>query len=230
MRRPVYLTARCTRGCELWGTPAVIARHVRERRCRGVAWFRRPLDTVMIQAKYVKLLEHSLAAHLLATNAVHGQTSAPRPYRPYEVHAGAALRSPIDGVPPRVWWLVVKPYFDADVPPNDVLDLALDTESFHNLMPEKHLNQFTKCPECDEMVIDVGKHQRMSNRCRTATAANRVRTLWNDGYRDPWTAADHPPLVWGELRVVRWKHRLAVVEFPNQNAVLIASPRERATD
>jgi len=223
MKRPVYLTARCTRGCELWGTSEVIARHVRERRCRGVAWFRRPLDTVLIQAKYVKLLEHSVAAHLVATNSLaRGETSAPSPYRPYEVHAGAALRSPIDGVPPRVWWLVVKPYLDADVPPNDVLELALDNDSFHNLMPQEHLDQFTRCPECDEIVIDVCKHQRMSNRCRTVTAANAVRRLWADGYRDPWTAVDKPPLAWGELQIARWKHRLAVVEFPNHNTVLIS--------
>lgn len=223
MTLPTYLTARCNRGCELWGTPDAISQHVRERRCRGVAWFRRPVNTVLIQAEYVQLLANTVAEHLVTPNAdTRRETDKPRPYQPHAVLAGGQLRSPIEGVPPRVWWLVVKPYLDADVPPDDVLDLALDEDSFFNLMPEHHFDQFTACPECGELVVKLEAHQRTSSRCRTAAAANRVRELWGKGYRDPWTATDRPPLAWGELQIARWKHRLALVEFPKLNAVLIA--------
>ena len=223
MTRPVYMTARCTRGCEFWGPPEVVARHVHERRCRAVALFRRPLETVLIPAKYAKLLEHSVAGHLMEPKpAARGDSHESQSYRPYAVHAGAALRSPIEGVPPRVWWLVVKPYLDADIPPDQVLDLALDADSFLNLMPEEHLESFATCPKCGEVVVHLMRHQRTSRRCRTAAAANQVLELWAEGYRDPWTATERPPLSWGQLQIVRWKRRLVVVEFPQYNAVLVA--------
>lgn len=225
MTLPTYLTARCNRGCEQWGTPDAISQHVRERRCRGVAWFRRPVRTVLIQAEYVQLLRDTVAEHLVTPNAdAKRETGRPHAYQPHAVLAGGQLRSPIEGVPPRVWWLAVKPYLDADIPPDDVLDLAVDADSFYNLMSERHLDQFTACPECGELLVKLEAHQRTSSRCRTAAAANRVLELWAKGYRDPWTAMDRPPLAWGELQVARWKHRLAVVEFPKVNAVLMAPP------
>ena len=227
MTRPVYLTARCTRGCELWGTPDTIGSHLREHGCRGVAWYRRPLSTVLIQAKYVQLLEHTVAQHLVTPNAdTRREKGRPRSYQSYAVQGGGRLRSPIEGVPPRVWWLAVKPYLDADIPPEEILDLALDKGAFYNLMPEHHLDHFTACPECGDLVAQLESHQRTSTRCRTAAAANMVLDLWQKGYRDPWTASDRPPLTWGELQVARWKHRLAVVEFPKVNAVLIESGRK----
>ena len=223
MSRHVYLTARCTRGCELWGTPEVIARHVDERRCRGLAWFRKQPDTVLIGARYARLLEGSIAAHLLR----HFNDTAVRPsaYRPYEVRNGAGVRSPIDGIEPRVWWLCVKAYLDADIAADEVLALALDAASFDNLMPDDHLASFQRCNECGELVVEIHKHQTMSSRCRIAAGANRVNELWARGYRDPWTATDHPPTTWTELRTARWKPRVAVVELPHANAVLIAPAR-----
>jgi hypothetical protein len=225
MTRPVYKTARCPRGCEHWAHQQAMAQHVDEQCFRGIAWFRRPLETVLIPAKYAKVIQNSVAGHLLEATHRGRIEVAARHFRPDALEAGAALRSPIDGVAARVWWRAVKPYLDADIPPNEVLDLALRADSFLDLMPEDHLASFTRCPECGEEVQHLGRHQRMSRRCRTATAANRVEELWAAGYRDPWTAADQPPLVWGQLQVVRWKRRLVVVEFPQYNAVLIASAR-----
>ena len=222
MTGPVYKTARCPRGCENWAHPRAMAQHVEQHRCRGVAWFRRPLDTVLIPAKYAMLIESSVAGHLLDTPHRGHVDVAAQHFRPHVMEAAAAQRSPIDGVSARVWWGAIKPYLDADIPPDEVLDLALRADSFLDLMPDDHLASFTRCPECGEEVQHLGRHQQMSRRCRTATAANRVQELWAAGYRDPWTAADRPPLVWGQLQIVRWKHRLVVVEFPQYNAVLIA--------
>jgi hypothetical protein len=178
---------------------------------------------VLIQAEYVRLLRDTVAEHLVTPNAdTKRETVRPHAYQPHAVLAGGQLRSPFEGVPPRVWWLAIKPYLDADVPPNDVLDLALDETAFYNLMPENHLDQFAACPECGELVVKLEAHQRTSTRCRTAAAANRVREHWDKGYRDPWTATDRPPVGWSALQVARWKHRLVVIEFPKVNAVLIA--------
>lgn len=222
MTRSLYLTARCTRGCEHWGTPETIERHVRERRCRGVAWFRRPIDTVLIQPKYLRVVEQTNAAHLVTPYlGIEGADPKVRSYQPFDVWAGGQLRSPIASVPARVWWLTVRPYLDAGLPADEVLDLALEEASFGYLMPEGHLEQFTLCPVCGETVMKLAMHQRTSTRCRTAAAANQVRDRWGLGHRDPWTAADRPPLTWADLQLVRWKRRVTLVEYPKHNAVLI---------
>ena len=224
MSRMLYLTARCSRGCELWGTPSQIDRHVRDGSCRGTAWFRRPLRSVFIQPRYVVMLQDTAAADLITPHADRETADAADRWRkPYAVWAGGHLRSPLTDVEPRVWWLAIKPYLDAGVPATEVVDLALDHRSFQDLMPEGHLDQFTVCPDCGELVVQVGRHRQASTRCRMAQAANQVVELWDDGYRDPWTAPDKPPLTWGDLQVARWKHRLAVVEFPRNNAVLIGA-------
>ncbi|MGE3325173.1 MAG: hypothetical protein AB7N61_07205 [Acidimicrobiia bacterium] len=223
MTRSLYLTARCTLGCELWGTPTTIAQHVRERRCRGLAWFRRPIDTVLIEPGYLRILERTTASHLVTPyRKTEGADPKARWRIPFDVWAGGQLRSPVPGVPARVWWLAVKPYLDAGVPADEVLDLAIEPRSFNDLMPEDHLEQFTICPVCGETVAKLAAHQRTSSRCRNAAAANRVLELWNLGHRDPWTATDKPPLTWADLQLVRWKRRVTLVEYPKHNAVLIA--------
>lgn len=222
MTRVLYLTARCSLGCELWGTPAQIERHVRDASCRRTAWFRRPQRSVFIQPEYVALLQGTAAGNLITPHADRETADPADRWRmPYAVWAGGHLRSPLEDVEPRVWWLTVKPYLDAGVPPAEVVDLAVDRRSFENLMPEAHLEQFIGCPDCGELVVQVGRHRQASTRCRMARAANQVIGLWEGGYRDPWSATEKPPLLWGDLQVARWKHRLAVVEFPRNNAVLI---------
>ena len=222
MTRALYLTARCTRGCELWGTPETIEQHVRERRCRGVAWFRRPNDSVLIQPQYVGVLQGTNAEHLVTPYVeTEGADAKARWRQPYDVWAGGQIRSPIDGVPARAWWHAVRLYLDAGLPAGEVLDLALDPGSFVDLMPEGHLEQFRTCPVCGEAVIKLALHQRTSTRCRTAAAANQ----------DPWTAADRPPLTWADLRLARWKRRVTLVEYPKHIAILMApGPRNPETD
>lgn len=231
MSRVLYLTARCSRGCELWGTPSQIERHVRDGSCRRTAWFRRPLRSVFIQPQYMAMLQDTAAAALITPHADRERADADDRWRkPYVVWAGGHLRSPLTDVEPRVWWLAIKPYLDAGVPATEVVDLALDHRSFQDLMPEGHLDQFTVCPDCGELVVQVGRHRQASTRCGMARAANQVVDLWEDGYRDPWSAPDRPPLVWGELQVARWKHRLAVVEFPRNNAVLIGPEQQSSSN
>lgn len=223
MTKSTYLTARCTRGCERWGTPEVMERHVRERRCGGVAWFRRPVETTLIEPKYVKMLMGTKAEDLLVLPPPEdsGRSDGHRSYQPYAVYSGGRLRSPLDGVPPRVWWLVVKRHLDAGAGVESVFDAAVDEDSYPSVVPDGFLEQFVDCPMCGEVVVHLAAHQRSNTRCRTAAAANRIVDLWTLGYRDPWTAIDHPPLTWAELQVARWKRRLIVVEFPQQVAVLI---------
>ena len=111
---------------------------------------------------------------------------------------------------------------DAGLPADEVIDLALEEASFRYLMPEGHREQFTSCPACGGTVMKLAMHQRTSTRCRTAAAANQVRDLWGLGHRDPWTAADRAPLTWVDLQLVRWRRRVILVEYPKYNAVLMA--------
>lgn len=224
MSRPIYLTARCTRGCELWGSPEEIAAHVTERRCSGVAWFRRPLSTVFVPAGYANVLELSAAGHLL----VRRPRCEGSHFEPYERSAGGTLRSPIEGVGPRLWWLTVKRHLDAGSPIDSLLADALDERTFPSLVPDELSDALATCERCGEVVAGVTGHQRTSRRCIAADAANRVCELWDRGYRDPWTAQDRPPLTWNELRVTRWKSRVVLVELPQANAVLLAPIDVRA--
>lgn len=223
MTPSMYLTARCPRGCERWGTPESIERHVHDRRCRGVAWFRRPVVATLIEPEYAKLIQGTEAVELVVPWASTDVDHRDRPtsHRPYAVYGGARLRSPIVAVPPRVWWLVVKHHLNVDVSVQEVVNRAMTADGFASLVPDGFLERFSECPVCGELVANVAFHRRSNNRCRATAAANRVLDLWEIGYRDPWTAPDHPPLSWAELQVVRWKRRIAVVELPRRNAVLI---------
>lgn len=147
MTRATYLTARCTRGCERWGTPDAMERHVVERHCSGVAWFRRPVTTALIPPKHIRVIEGTAAAALLAPTVAgdHDRDGRPRSYRPYAVHSGGRLRSPIEGVPPRVWWLAVKHRIDEVVPADAVVNRAMNAESFTTMVPDGFLDQFVAC-------------------------------------------------------------------------------------
>ena len=177
------------------------------------------------------MLQDTAAADLITPHADRETADAADRWRkPYAVWAGGHLRSPLADVEPRVWWLAIKPYLDAGVPASGVIALTLDHRSFQDLIPEGHLDQFTACHDCGELVVQLGWHRQASTRCRTARAANRVIELWQASYRDPWSAPDKPPLLWGDLQVARWKHRLAVVELPRNNAVLIGPEQQSSSN
>lgn len=133
------------------------------------------------------------------------------------------LRSPIYVIPARVWCHAVRPYLDAGIAADEVTDSAADPGSFTDLMPDGHLEQFTTCPVYGEAAIKLALHERTSTPCRTAAAASQVLELWALGHRDPWTAADRPPLTFAVLQLVRWQRRITVVEYPKHYAAHIAS-------
>ncbi len=231
MTRPIYLTARCTRGCETWAPPEVMERHVRDKRCNGHAWFRGVEQTVLLDAPYARLLQANGADELLDFEHMEAYRArdARRPHLPLAVQFGAVLASPIEGVTARVWWYVVKQRLLEGKDPQSLVTSAMTNDGFAGLAPDDLTDRLVACPSCGDTVIGVEQHQRSSRRCQTAAAANRVDDLWRHGFRDPWRAADKPPLTWGELQPARWRHRIELVPFPKWTAVLIAPTQHRGT-
>lgn len=229
MTRPIYLTARCTRGCETWAPPEVMERHVRDKRCKGHAWFRGVEQTILLDARHSRLLQTHGADELLDFEHMEAYRTrdARRPHLPLSVQFGAVLASPIEGVTARVWWYVVKPRLLESEDPRAVVARAMTNDGFADLAPDNLGERLITCPSCGDVVIGVEQHQRSSRRCRTAAAANRVNELWQYGFRDPWCAADTPPLTWAELQPARWRHGLELVPFPRWTAVLIAPTQHR---
>lgn len=232
MTRPVYLTARCTRGCETWAPPEVMERHVRDKRCNGHAWFRGVEQTILLDARYARLLQANGADELLDFEHMEAYRTrdARRPHLPLSVQFGAVLNSPIEDVTARVWWYVVKPHLLDNEVPHAVVARAMTNDGFADLAPDDLADRLVTCASCGDVVIGLGQHQRSSRRCRTAAAANHVNELWRQGFRDPWRAADKPPLTWAELQPARWRRRIELVAFPKWVAVLIAptQPRDAA--
>jgi hypothetical protein len=200
-------------------------RHVREKRCRGKAWFRGVEQTMLLDASNARLLEECGGGDLLDFEHMEAyrSTDARRPHLPLVVQYGAVLRSPIEGITARVWWYVVKTTLLVDDDPKRVVERALTPDGFAELTPNDLWARVVTCPHCDDLVINLSQHQQSNRRCRMARAANRVVELWSDGYRDPWTVPGGAPLTWSELKASRWRKRLVVVEFPKWNAVVVSA-------
>lgn len=153
---------------------------------------------------------------------------ARRPHLPLSVQFGAVLASPIEGVTARVWWYVVKQRLLEGKDPQSLVASAMTNDGFADLAPNDLADRLVTCPSCGDIVIGLEQHQRSSRRCQTAAAANCVNELWQQGFRDPWRAADKPPLTWTELRAARWRHRTELVQFPKWTAVLVAPTKHRS--
>jgi len=231
MTRPIYLTARCTRGCEGWAPPEVMERHVRYKWCDGHAWFRGVEETILLDARSARLLKEYGAEKLLDFEqmAKYRARDVRRSHLPLSVQFGAVLTSPIENVTARVWWYVVKHRLLEDEDPRALISCAMTHDGFAELAPADLANRVATCQSCGDVVIDLEQHQQSSRRCCTAAAANTVNELWRQGFRDPWRAADKPPLTWTELQPARWRRRIELVPFPTWNAVLIAPKPIRAT-
>jgi hypothetical protein len=199
-------------------------RHVRDKRCNGRAWFRGVEQTVLLDARYARLLQTHGADELLDFEQMEAYRArdARRPHLPLAVQFGAVLTSPIEGVTARVWWYVVKQRLLEGKDPQALVTSAMTNNGFGDLVPDDLADRLVTCPFCGDIVIGLEQHQRSSRRCQTAAAANRVNELWQLGFRDPWHAAAKPPLSWAELQPARWRHRIELVEFPRWTAVLIA--------
>jgi hypothetical protein len=158
------------------------------------------------------------AAHLVRLDAARDRNE--RHYVRVGISDGAALRSPLPEVPVRVWWKVVRVLLEGELAADALAD-AMTADGFDALAPVGLLERCRPCPECGEVVLDLGQHQRLSSRCRWSAAANRVNEMWVAGYRDPWTIPGGAPLTWSELRASSWRKGVRVVEFPRFNAVLV---------
>ena len=174
MTRRIYLTARCTRGCEIWAPPEVMERHVRERRCNGRPWFRGVEQTMLLEARYARFLEASGGAELLDFEHMEAYRTrdALRPHLPLAVQYGAVLTSPIDGVTARVWWYVVKPHLLDSAQPDAIVARAMTNDGFTELAPDDLCNRVLTCSRCGDLVINLVQHQQSNRRCRMAAAAN----------------------------------------------------------
>jgi hypothetical protein len=209
----------------MWAPPEEMERHVRDKRCNGHAWFRGVERTMLLDVNWARMLRASGGEPLLDFERMKAYRTrdARRPHMPLSVQFGAVLASPFEGVTARVWWYVVKPRLLESIDPHAVVARAMTDDGFTSLAPADLADRLVTCGSCGDVVIDVAQHRRSSRRCKTAAAANRVNELWHASYRDPWTIPGSAPLTWSELRASRWRKRLAVVEFPKWNAVLLGS-------
>jgi hypothetical protein len=223
LTRPIYMTARCTRGCEMWAPPEEMERHVREKRCNERAWFRCVEQTILLNARSARTLRESGGEALLDFERMDAYRTrdARRPHMPLSVQYDAVLTSPLESVAARVWWHVVKPHLVEGDDTKAIVARAMTDNGFAALAPTDLPDRLVACGSCGDVLIDVDRHQRSSHRCKMAAAANRVTKLWPAGYRDPWTIPCGAPLTWTQLRTSRWRSHLVAVEFPSWNAVLV---------
>jgi hypothetical protein len=147
---------------------------------------------------------------------------------PLSVQYGAVLSSPLEDVTARVWWYVVKQHLLENDGAHAVVARAMTDDGFADLAPADLSDRLVTCASCNDVVIDVEQHQRLSRRCKIAAAANRVNVLWHPGYCDPLTMPRGAPLSWSELRASRWRQVLELVEFSRWNAALVRRPARKS--
>jgi hypothetical protein len=132
-----------------------------------------------------------------------------------------AFRSPFPGIAPRRWSQVAAAALAAGlVEPAALLDVDVFRRVERSLALTRNL---AVCDRCAMTVLRSGLagHQASSGRCRWIHAADEVRALWGDGWRDPFSVPG-VPRVWGELKGrAHWRERVRTVRFPLWTAVLV---------
>lgn len=227
MTRSKYLTARCPLGCEVWLHPKAVGPHGRPGRCQHVAWVDRLEDEYLVAAPFAVDVSRLLPPDLVQ----RPEFSESRLLRPRageyirdEVCQGIVLHSPVNGVRAQRWATVVQcAYRETGF---GAIAAGLTEEGFaaieQQLLAEGRL---ATCGDCGETTTCRGlqHHRAQSTACRWRRAADEVRALWNDGWRDPFSIGG-VPLTWQELNSrVAWRRRLHVVPFPAWTAVLLRS-------
>jgi len=179
MTRCQYLTARCPSGCECWLHPAAVRPHLQ--RCRQHPWVENSDEMAVVTGPAAQLLIDTLPARLLVPPNAIGI-----PLDHLDAEPGIAVSSPIPGVAPRRWLHVA--LAAADVHGPRTLTAALDPARFAELEASGgHDGQLAICAHCGHTIERRGlaTHQANNTRCRWMRAAREVRSLWEQGWRDP---------------------------------------------
>jgi hypothetical protein len=219
-----YLTARCTRGCEVWLHPKAVEPHAG--RCKGLPWTdrRRPVTQVFLDNEEAHEALQICPPELLDhPNFSEDRILKPRPgmYVHDHMNRGLVLRAPLPHVSGRRWWTVVR----AAAHEGRAIDSGFAPDTFGRLEEELGLVDYlVGCATCGDDVKPRGlkAHRRSNSVCRFLADTAEVRTFWSLGYRDPYVLqADAVPTAWTELNSrVQWRNRLHIVRFRLWTAVL----------
>lgn len=225
MTKVHYLTARCPQGCEAWLHPLAVEPHLLDPdRCRKRPWVDEIPDLALVAAPLAHDMADALPPDLLSRPFSEGRMLSPNPdnYIRIDLCQGVMVRSPVPGVRAQRWAVVTsaaaREYGASAIQRATTLDGFAELEQ--QLVAQGRL---TQCPICGDttMVNGLRNHQGRNRACRWRVAAAAVRTLWADGWRDPYSVAG-APLKWGELTAAaRWRQRMQVVRFPAWTAVLL---------
>ena len=224
-----YLTARCPTGCESWLHPRAVEAHIEPGRCRGKPWVDDLQDDALIPEPAASTFSQRMPAHLVGPVNVSQDRLGrfhPAERLRYDVLDGIVVRSPIDGVRARRWLYVVTAAIERHGP--QVVDRALTPVGFREV--ERELDPdgwLVDCPDCGDAVGRSGikLHRARSTLCRWKRAETEVRTLLDEGWRDPFTVPG-APLKWDLLQAkAAWRRRVRTVEFPRWTAVLLSPVR-----
>jgi hypothetical protein len=216
--------ARCPSGCESWLHPRAVDPHLR--RCSGKPWVDDVEDSALVPQPVADLFSERVPASLIGPVDI----SLDRVLRlrshegvRYDVLQGVVVRSPVEGVRARRWVYIVRAAVERQGP--DAISTALTSAGFDKLQRELDVDdQLVDCPDCGETVrrSRINLHRAKSTLCRWRRARGEVRTLWDTGWRDPYTVPG-APLSWEGLKArTAWRRRIHTIEFPLWTAVLLS--------
>jgi hypothetical protein len=223
-----YLTARCPSGCECWLHPRAVSAHLQPGRCQGRPWTDRVPNETLVPAPVADVVRGILDPPLVrlvmvSQDRILGLRSSE--YVRDEVLQGIVVRSPLEGVKARRWVSIVLAALDRHGPLT--VKLACTPAGFVELETTfDRPHSRGDCPHCGQKIPlrTMKQHQARNTLCRWQRAAHAVRTLWADGWRDPFVIPS-APLRWDELqRRAYWRRRTQTVVFPRWVAVLILPP------
>lgn len=226
MSKVHYLTARCPQGCETWLHPRAVWPHTEDpKRCRHHPWVDDLDDNALIAAPLAHDVASVLPRHLVGRPRFSGDRLLhphPDDYLRIDVTAGIVVRSPVEGVRAQRWAVVVAAA-ERDLGAG-AIHKAITSDGFAEL--EQRLTEegrLARCPDCGDTTTAKGltQHRARNTPCRWRRAAEEVRRLWAEGWRDPFSVPG-APLKWGELNAtVAWRRRVHVVPFPAWTAVVL---------
>lgn len=226
MSKVHYLTARCPQGCETWLHPRAVWPHNEDpKRCRHHPWVDDLDDNALIAAPLAHDVASILPRDLVGRPRFSGDRLLhphPDDYLRIDVTAGIVVRSPVEGVRAQRWAVVVAAA-ERDLGVG-AIHKAVTADGFAEL--EQRLTdegRLAQCPDCGDTTTAKGltRHRARNTPCRWRRAAEEVRRLWTDGWRDPFSVPD-APLKWGDLNAtVAWRRRVHVIPFPAWTAVLL---------
>jgi hypothetical protein len=221
-----YLTARCPTGCEAWIPAKAVPAHVD--RCPRARWtdLRLPLNEILLTG-----IDADIAKLVCPEELLLPPTFRPERFRRYgsglylatNITAGVVVQSPLTGVTARRWWRACRAATEQGRPRGPLFDAA----AFGAFEQELDVaDGLISCEICGDDVTAhmIARHQRTNSACRFMADTARVRELWAEGYRDPYSLRHlDVPTTWTKLHSrVAWRRRLFVVPFRLWNAVLLA--------